>query len=386
LEKPEDKEETVSEYQYYEWQTVDQLLAEAEQQAVGNLSSHIEVSSSRAVVTYSYGSFKHDPRQVLARFFDAHLYLANWGSRRLMFRFPSGLVSRDAIEPYCVPERITFRTVNGFDILDMNLSEEEGGGWIEGEGFLSGLIPLRNDILQGDYRSVYLAWLKAMSVRDGYLPHGRKSSASKSPVPAIPAGLKQLSAALRRFVVQFDVPACLVEAAAEHSPDLAKTAGTDFRPLVAHLSREECDGFLCRCAQGDTTAGMDLRKQLLALEPRPPAASGARRSMDELLKRADAIEKARKRRQEQEARRKHEAEMKALADHEGETWEQVASLVDLKQTKSYDGAVKLLAKLAQLADFCGSKEDYRRRVNDLCDRYKRLSGFKWRVQQAKLLE
>jgi hypothetical protein len=143
LEKPEDKEATVSEYQYYEWQTVDRLLTEDDQQAVRNLSSHIEVSSSRAVVTYAYGSFKHDPGQVLARFFDAHLYLANWGSRRLMFRFPSGPVSRDMIQPHCVQDRITFRTVNGFDVFDMDLSEEEGGGWIEGEGSLSGLISLR---------------------------------------------------------------------------------------------------------------------------------------------------------------------------------------------------------------------------------------------------
>jgi hypothetical protein len=57
----------MSEYQYYEWQTVDRLLTDTEQEAVHSLSSHIEVSSSRAVVTYAYGSFKHDPRHVLAR-------------------------------------------------------------------------------------------------------------------------------------------------------------------------------------------------------------------------------------------------------------------------------------------------------------------------------
>ena len=376
----------MSEYQYYEWQTVDRLLTEDEQQAVRNLSSHIEVSSSRAVVTYAYGSFKHDPRQVLARFFDAHLYLANWGSRRLMFRFPSGLVGRDMVDPHCIQDRITFKTADGFDVLDMDLSEEEGGGWIEGEGALSGLISLRNDILHGDYRSVYLAWLKAMSVRDGYLPHGRKSSALKPTVPAIPVGLKQLTPALKRFVEQFDVPASLVEAAAEHSPELAETVAMDFRPLVAQFPREECDRFLCRFAQGDVTAGMELKKQLLALESRPPAASGPSRSIDELLKRAEAIETARKRRQEQEARRKHEAEMKALAEREAETWQQVASLVDRKQTKSYDEAVQLLAKLAQLAEFRGLKGDYRQRVTELCDRYKRLSGFRWRVQQAKLLD
>ena len=105
-----------------------------------------------------------------------------------------------------------------------------------------------------------------------------------------------------------------------------------------------------------------------------------------MLKRADAIETNRKRRQEQEARRKHEAEMTALADSEAETWQRVASLVDRKQIKSYDEAVQLLAKLAQLAEFRGSYDDFRQRVNDLCERYKRLSGFRWRVEQAKLLD
>jgi len=52
----------MTEYQYFEWQTVDRLLTEAEQEAVSDLSSHIDVSASRAVVTYAYGSFKHDPR------------------------------------------------------------------------------------------------------------------------------------------------------------------------------------------------------------------------------------------------------------------------------------------------------------------------------------
>ena len=41
----------MSEYQYHEWQTVDRVLTLEEQAAVNDLSSHIEVSSSRAVVT-----------------------------------------------------------------------------------------------------------------------------------------------------------------------------------------------------------------------------------------------------------------------------------------------------------------------------------------------
>ena len=77
----------MSEYQYHEWETVDRVLTPEEQAAVDRLSSHIEVGPSRAVVTYKWGDFKHDPKQVLLKYFDAYFYMANWGSHRLMFPF-----------------------------------------------------------------------------------------------------------------------------------------------------------------------------------------------------------------------------------------------------------------------------------------------------------
>jgi len=376
----------VSEYQYFEWQTVDRLLTQKEQDAVRELSSHIEVSSSGAVVTYAWGSFKHDPGNVLVQFFDAHLYLANWGSRRLMFRFPSGLLNRDMIEPFCVKDRIRFKTVGGFDVLDMDLSEEEGGSWIEGEGSLSSLIPLRNDILQGDLRLPYLAWLKARSLSGDEPSRGRKSTAPKPLAPSVPPGLKHLSPTLKRFLEQFEVPPCLVEAAAEFSPELEETHETDFRPLVAHLSRAECDGFLCRVMQGDPTAGLELRKRLLSFVPRQPTKQAVGRSIRELMNRAEAIETARERRHKEEARKKHVAEMEALANREAETWQQVESLVEMKQTKHYDAAVQLLAQLKELSEFRDTLDVFRARLGTLCARYRARPGFQWRVQQAKLLE
>ena len=47
-----------NEYIYYMLDDAIELLTEAEQDAGSNLSSHIEVSSSRAVVTDSWGDFK----------------------------------------------------------------------------------------------------------------------------------------------------------------------------------------------------------------------------------------------------------------------------------------------------------------------------------------
>ena len=376
----------MSEYQYYEWQTIDRPLTEKELAEVERLSSHMdEVTSTRAVVTYEWGDFKHDPRQVLVRFFDAHLYLANWGSRRLMFRFPGGLLSREAIEPYCVRDRITYKTIGESDVLDMDLSEEEGGTWVEGEGSLSDLVPLRNDILQGDHRLLYLAWLKAMLIQGDERPRDQKSTMPEHMELAVPPGLRRLSPALKRFLDLFDVSPSLVAAAAEVSPELVEIE-TDFRPLAAQLSREECDGFLCRFARGDTDAGMELNKRLLSLMPCRPAAQAVRLSIGELLKRADAIENARKRRRIiEEARRKHTAEMEA-ASRESETWQEVEALVGLKQPKHYETVVQLLTKLKELSEFRELKADYRQRLNTLCERYRNRPGLKWRVQQAKLLE
>jgi hypothetical protein len=68
----------MSEYQYHEWQSLERPLTAAEQAAVNDLSSHIDVTASQAIVTYKWGDFKHDPIHVLAQYFDAYLYSANW--------------------------------------------------------------------------------------------------------------------------------------------------------------------------------------------------------------------------------------------------------------------------------------------------------------------
>ncbi len=185
----------MSEYQYHEWQTVDRVLTSEEQEAVNDLSSHIEVSSSRAVVTYHWSDFRHDPRQVLLDYFDAYFYLANWGSLRLMFRFPKGLLDETDIEPYCIDEYVTFGTIGKYQVLDLDFNPEDGDGWTEAEADLSHFIQLRADLLEGDYRLLYLAWLKAITIY-GVLDHdeGDEDDDPDNPTydrePPVPPGLR----------------------------------------------------------------------------------------------------------------------------------------------------------------------------------------------------
>ena len=70
----------MSEYQRYEFMTSDRPLTRAQLDEVNRLSSHIEASSTHAVIEYHWGDFKHNPIKVLHQYFDGFLYWANWGS------------------------------------------------------------------------------------------------------------------------------------------------------------------------------------------------------------------------------------------------------------------------------------------------------------------
>jgi len=366
----------VSEYQYHEWQAVDRVLTPEEQEAVDDLSSHIEVSSSRAMVTYHWSDFRHDPKQVLLKYFDAYFYLANWGSLRLMFRFPNGLLDDADLEPYCIDEYITFETIGKYQVLDLDFSPEDSGEGMEAEAGLSHFIRLRADLLEGDYRLLYLAWLKAMTMY-GELDADEEyeDDVSDSPAydrePPVPPGLKKLSPSLQNFVQVFEIDPFLVQAAAETSPDLKKTLSVNYRMLIRRLPREECDEFLAHLAVGDPGVGLALRKRLGAFLPQKHSQPARRRTIQQLIQRSKELEEAEKKRQVEAARQKHIAEMKALAAREVQVWQQVETLLDTgrKIASVYDEATALLEKLEQLSEFQNTRDSFQARLQQLAQKY-----------------
>lgn len=371
----------MSEYQYYEWQTVDRILTAEEQAAVDCLSSHIEVSSSQAVVTYDWSDFRHDPKEVLLKYFDAHFYLANWGSLRLMFRFPKGLIDESDIDLYCVDEYISFETIGEYQVLDLDFTDEDGDGLIKAEAGLSHFIRMRADILDGDYRLLYLAWLKAMTVYgvpddDEYEEDDHDHSAYDRE-PPVPPGLKKLSPALQNFVHIFEIAPFLVQAAAEASPDPKKVLAVDYGSLIKQLSRAECDEYLTRLADGEAGVGLTLRKRLAAFLPQPERSQAVQsRTIQQLLRHAEQLKKAEKMRQAEAARQKHIAEMRALATREEQTWRKVENLLDngRKVASVYDEATGLLEKLKQLSEFQDTRDIFQDRIRYLAEKYSARSA------------
>lgn len=310
----------MSEYQYYEWQTIDRALTAAEQAAVNKLSSHIEVTSTRAWVEYHWSGFKHDPKQVLARYFDAFLYYANWGCQRLAFRFPKGLLDENALQPYLWEYCSELEPIGDALILDISYPDEDGGNYFEGEARLSALAPLRDDILAGDYRALYLAWLLAAAAND----------IDEELEPPVPPGLGELSAPLAEFVRFFQLDSFLVQAAAQASEPLRAAPMPALEALIARLPRAECDAFLRRLAEGEPLLALKLNRRLqeLAGPPARPQAAAPRRTWAELRETAEQLRQAEARRQKAEAEARRFKDLQDFAPRAAQAWRNVQALIE----------------------------------------------------------
>ena len=114
-------------------------------------------------ISYEWGAFKGDPARLMENWFDLHFYLANWGSRRLMIRWPARLVDQHLLGAFLREvDCATLRSAGQNLILDIGVDEVESEDWDDGSGWLAALAPLRADVLGGDLRLFYLLWLTAV--------------------------------------------------------------------------------------------------------------------------------------------------------------------------------------------------------------------------------
>jgi hypothetical protein len=84
----------MGEYQLHDFYSEDRVLGPEELDSIRSYSSRVEPTNRRASFVYHYGDFRYNPVNVLEKHFDIYLYVANWGTRQLMMKFPKELVSK----------------------------------------------------------------------------------------------------------------------------------------------------------------------------------------------------------------------------------------------------------------------------------------------------
>ena len=375
----------MSEYHFYEFRAIDKPLSKEDKAKIGSWSSRTNPSDTGAIFTYSYGSFPKDLITVTEKYFDAMFLINNLGTTRLIFKFPRALLKTDRIRQYCSENGLEIIEKSDFILLDIAYSEEDGGGnWIEGEGWLSSLISLRNDIINEDYRCLYLIWLKdSISSYEG----GWGNFVSGDYEPKVPDGLNDLNDALQDFVDIFQINKDCIIAAAENSNFQNPGRPIDLALYLDKLSENEKQDYLNRLLNDEPLLNTKLKTRLKEfLDTNETSIKEApRRTIGEIIQKIEEIKQERENKAKIEREEKQLKKLKTLEGQEFEIWAKVSQLISEKNTKAYDEAILLLQDLKELSIYKNCFNDFCEKIELIKKKYSRLSGLTSRINDAKLI-
>ncbi|MCX4747483.1 hypothetical protein OG455_18500 [Kitasatospora sp. NBC_01287] len=375
----------MSEYQYYEFLAIDRPLTSDEQEQLRSLSTRARITATSFTNEYQWGNFRGDPRRMVEQYYDAHLYLTNWGTHQVILRLPKGQLTLRALDPYCFDECVEAWTTKTHLVLDLR-SEDESGDWDEGaEDSLGAIAGVRAELAAGDRRALYLAWLSAVGA--WALQEDDEEAYRAAVEPPVPAGLDRLTAPQRALADFLRVDADLLAVAAQASPpapEPPKRPGKkELEPQIAALPDKEKNDLLLRLALGsEAQLGAELLRRLRG-EPVAAPVPG-QRSAAELLDAAHARAAGRRQRAERVRDEARATKLTALAADEEAIWREVENHVARKQVARYDAAVALLVELRDACDHVGRGLEFRQRLAALREEHRHLPGLLRRLDDRVL--
>lgn len=78
----------MSKYQYFELIAIDEPLTPKQMAKLRACSTRANITPTSFVNEYHWGDLKGDPVEWMRRYFDAHIYVANWCTCVLSLRLP----------------------------------------------------------------------------------------------------------------------------------------------------------------------------------------------------------------------------------------------------------------------------------------------------------
>lgn len=271
----------MSEYQFYEFAAIDAPLSEEGLSYADSVSSRADVTPRRWKNVYNWSDFRGSVAKMM-EFYDAHVYVTNWGTFRFALAFPPDCLDAEAVEPYLLGSWLCLEQGAGRHVLTWNGGTEEPQGWAEGEGVLDRLIPIREEFVRGDLRSLYLGWLASSNGWDD--PDDDSDEIDSAHEPPVPPGLGSLTSAQRELAEQLMLDPDLLAAAAELDvPDVDR--GLLLREALAAMGPGEMRAYLLRVAQGEAAhVAAELNRLARAAGPSPET---PRRSLRQLCRAAE---------------------------------------------------------------------------------------------------
>lgn len=382
----------MSEYQYYEFAAIDRPLTRVEMAQLRAASTRADITPSGFANHYEWGDLKADPADWMRRYFDAFVYTANWCSCRLALRMPLSTFRTAELKPFATGQALTLEASDEHWILDWSLDESEDYdrfGMEDGSGWMRRLAPLRDELLRGDLRPLYLGWLAGAT--SGELGDDALE-------PEVPPGLSELTPPQQALVEFLEIDPDMLAAAMTGSARISRNDAAQAGYIDVWLDewpRNEMVAVLKLIAQGK---GQEAERQVRPRHAawlkaqRPASASpGPRRSVGQLRGLAQSasgvrLEREAKERatQEVERRQQREATLRLLMADVDKRWEAIDAQARRGSASGYEQAVRAVAELAEGYALTSTRKEFDRALRRFLVRHATRSALLRRLTEAGL--
>ena len=113
------------EYRYYDFRAVDRPLTRNEMAALRSISTRAAITTTSFTNHYEWGELKDNPSKLLEKYFDAFVYVANWGTHEFYIRLPQESVDYKLLKAMIPGDTLRVRKAATFVIVEFG-SESEG--------------------------------------------------------------------------------------------------------------------------------------------------------------------------------------------------------------------------------------------------------------------
>lgn len=380
----------MSEYQYYDFRAIDKPLSDSEMKELRRISSRAEITPVSFINVYNYGDLQATPRNLMQHYFDAHVYLSNFGTATLMLRLPQDVIDEQTLQAFAAEDYLDVEAVDDHWLITWSLAEnedyqdyedEEGGSW------MARLAPLREELLRGDLRSLYIGWLQAVTVED--------RDAEREPMAL--ADLSKLTTAQQALAKFLAVDQDLLAGAGIGSPvgssDEQTAAALDV--WLEELPREEIRQYLHQMLTGQgAQAERTLKRSFTAWQSqvKPQDQTATCRTVEQLWQQAEQAKAVRLTRQAEAQRKTAAAQkktMEALLTHVAKNsttfWKKAHEEAERTCASGYDSACDVLVNLRDAYELQGDVDTFHQKFKTFMTEHSRRKAFITRLEKAGLL-
>jgi hypothetical protein len=358
----------MSEYQYYEFLAIDRSLTEDEMAALRALSTRATITPVCFINEYHWGDFKGDPDKLMQRYFDAHVYVANWMTAIFMVRLPIDALSKETAKAMEEPYILDFKATKTHWIITWSLEESENYdrfGMEDGRGWMARLVPVRDELLRGDLRSLYIGWLAVMA---GEMMDDDELE------PISVSGLGTLTAAQQALAEFLEVDPDLLAGAGMDSPAAPKAeiSPKEMDKWIDALPRDEVNSILKQLLEGKGQQAERSIKNRFAAWGRGFQRSdtdASRRTVGELRQNAEKaclirLQKQKRDRRQRDIRRreKRKAYLKNLSRDFPKAWLSVREPVERGSGRGYDEACRKLVDIAEAYALFAAQKQFQKEL------------------------